>query len=262
MFGVVVACLLGTPAALLRPQNGRKAPPKGLAAEVVAPVPPIGGRSLPWLFEQAIKRVRLKGRFVKTWAFEVETFFGFNVFRGFFSLPFLPLRELGRVQRRHVAQERREHVEGTFAPAQLLEHDHEAGPFLFETRLDVAAGLERGEGTRCAGPRRTPRPSVADFPRLPLRAHPAREGRKTRYAYCAASPHLADGDPFFPFHSVQKVDAAGADRRSWAPSGRAASSASPSSRRGRAAPTRTTAGCSCSSTTCPTTRRSSPSSPR
>ena len=263
MFGVVVACLLGTPAALLRPQNGRKAPPKGLAAEVVAPVPPIGGRSLPWLFEQAIKvgrrrnavldvvappplggrslpsllgkrpeipivaradaiaadrpealaaprppsvlgrlgapgknnvlafpgaealarrqrakisaaalaallladpddcldedlrltrgavprelsgtlyvngparlkvgtvgssahpldghgyvrsfriqrdaahdfddphvrqRVRLKGRFVKTWAFEVETFFGFNVFRGFFSLPFLPLRELG-----------------------------------------------------------------------------------------------------------------------------------------------------------------------
>ena len=39
--------------------------------------------------------MRLKGRFVKTWAFEVETFFGFNVFRGFFSLPFLPLRELG-----------------------------------------------------------------------------------------------------------------------------------------------------------------------
>ncbi|KAH8093404.1 oxidoreductase [Aureococcus anophagefferens] len=418
MFGVVVACLLGTPAALLRPQNGRKAPPKGLAAEVVASVPPIGGRSLPWLFEQAIKNnvlafpgaealarrrrakisaaalaallladpddcldedlrltrgavprelsgtlyvngpARLKvgtraaqGRFVKTWAFEVETFFGFNVFRGFFSLPFLPLRELGfafnalAMWRKNVANtcvvewppgqllalwemgpphaldaetlrttkswSHLEYlatsdcalsrlrpllahtktwtdgdastlvglsalgssytfyefgldgalaasteanmpfessivhdfaitedyyvvqenpvvytgdvgaalgaapmlgngsvVEGTFAPAQLLEHDHEAGPFLFETRLDVAAGLERGEGTlrglatrTLADGSRTHR----DFPS----EHPAREGRKTRYAYCAASPHLADGDPFFPFHSVQKVDVAG-----------------------------------------------------
>ena len=596
MFGVVVACLLGTPAALLRPQNGRKAPPKGLAAEVVAPVPPIGGRSLPWLFEQAIKvgrrrnavldvvappplggrslpsllgkrpeipivaradaiatdrpealaaprppsvlgrlgapgknnvlafpgaealarrqrakisaaalaallladpddcldedlrltrgavprelsgtlyvngparlkvgtvgssahpldghgyvrsfriqrdaahdfddphvrqRVRLKGRFVKTWAFEVETFFGFNVFRGFFSLPFLPLRELGfafnalAMWRKNVANtcvvewppgqllalwemgpphaldaetlrttkswshleylatsdcalsrlrpllahtktwtdgdastlvglsalgssytfyefgldgalassteatmpfessivhdfaitedyyvvqenpvvytgdvgaalgaapmlgngsvvsdvaatsrvvlvprpsgaadrtlvfDTGDHalafhfanayqdddgsvvvvaasfdnyrmgseygfdpVEGTFAPAQLLEHDHEAGPFLFETRLDVAAGLERGEGTLTGLATRTLADGARthrDFPS----AHPAREGRKTRYAYCAASPHLADGDPFFPFHSVQKVDVAGGGPAlSWAP---------------------------------------------
>ncbi|KAH8061141.1 oxidoreductase [Aureococcus anophagefferens] len=106
-------------------------------------------------------------------------------------------------------------VEGTFAPAQLLEHDHEAGPFLFETRLDVAAGLERGEGTLRGLATRTPRRSRRTATSRP---RTRREGRKTRYAYCAASPHLADGDPFFPFHSVQKVDVAGGGPAlSWAP---------------------------------------------
>lgn len=39
-------------------------------------------------------RVHLKGRFVRTWAFNVEMFFGFALFRGFFSLPLRPLEGL------------------------------------------------------------------------------------------------------------------------------------------------------------------------
>ena len=34
--------------------------------------------------------VKVRGRFVRTWAFEVENFFDRNMFRGFFSLPFAP----------------------------------------------------------------------------------------------------------------------------------------------------------------------------
>ena len=34
--------------------------------------------------------VKVRGRFVRTWAFEVENFFDRNLFRGFFSLPFAP----------------------------------------------------------------------------------------------------------------------------------------------------------------------------
>ena len=36
------------------------------------------------------QRATVLGRFVRTWAFELESFFGTNVFRGFFSLPFAP----------------------------------------------------------------------------------------------------------------------------------------------------------------------------
>ena len=35
-------------------------------------------------------KVTVRGRFVRTWAFEVENFFDRNLFRGFFSLPFAP----------------------------------------------------------------------------------------------------------------------------------------------------------------------------
>ena len=34
--------------------------------------------------------VTVRGRFVRTWAYEIENFFDRNLFRGFFSLPFAP----------------------------------------------------------------------------------------------------------------------------------------------------------------------------
>ena len=34
--------------------------------------------------------VKVRGRFVRTWAYEIENFFDRNMFRGFFSLPFAP----------------------------------------------------------------------------------------------------------------------------------------------------------------------------
>ena len=34
--------------------------------------------------------VKVRGRFVRTWAYEIENFFDRNLFRGFFSLPFAP----------------------------------------------------------------------------------------------------------------------------------------------------------------------------
>ena len=34
--------------------------------------------------------VTVRGRFVRTWAYEIENFFDRNMFRGFFSLPFAP----------------------------------------------------------------------------------------------------------------------------------------------------------------------------
>ena len=36
------------------------------------------------------KSVTVRGRFVRTWAYEIENFFDRNMFRGFFSLPFAP----------------------------------------------------------------------------------------------------------------------------------------------------------------------------
>ena len=35
-------------------------------------------------------KVTVRGRFVRTWAYEIENFFDRNLFRGFFSLPFAP----------------------------------------------------------------------------------------------------------------------------------------------------------------------------
>ena len=35
-------------------------------------------------------QVKVRGRFVRTWAYEIENFFDRNLFRGFFSLPFAP----------------------------------------------------------------------------------------------------------------------------------------------------------------------------
>ena len=35
-------------------------------------------------------KVTVRGRFVRTWAYEIENFFDRNMFRGFFSLPFAP----------------------------------------------------------------------------------------------------------------------------------------------------------------------------
>ncbi len=108
-------------------------------------------------------------------------------------------------------------IEGTFDPTHLMEHDHKAGPFLFETRLDVSAGLEYSNGDTLYG--LATRWLVdgsrihRDFPST----HPFLEGRKTRYIYCSASPNLIDGDPFFPFHSVQKIDVESGTCLSWTP---------------------------------------------
>ena len=117
---------------------------------------------------------------------------------------------------------------GSFDPSLLLSHDHEAGPFLYETRVDVAGGLRRlappharveaGEALQgfvtrdLADGARVHR----DFPKT----HPAREGRPTRFVFCTASPDLWDGDPFFPFHTIQKVDLADEGRTlTWTPPG-------------------------------------------
>ena len=35
-------------------------------------------------------KIKVRGRFVRTWAYEIENFFDRNMFRGFFSLPFAP----------------------------------------------------------------------------------------------------------------------------------------------------------------------------
>jgi hypothetical protein len=35
-------------------------------------------------------KIKVRGRFVRTWAYEIENFFDRNLFRGFFSLPFAP----------------------------------------------------------------------------------------------------------------------------------------------------------------------------
>jgi carotenoid cleavage dioxygenase-like enzyme len=54
-----------------------------------------------------------------------------------------------------------------------------------------------------------------DFPRV----HPRREGRPTKYTYVAASPHLQEGEPFFPFQCIQKVALDGSGRTlTWRPS--------------------------------------------
>ena len=49
---------------------------------------PLDGHGFVRAFSLEKKVVR--GRFVRTWAFEVENFFDRNLFRGFFSLPFAP----------------------------------------------------------------------------------------------------------------------------------------------------------------------------
>ena len=51
---------------------------------------PLDGHGFVRAFSFGNDGVTVRGRFVRTWAFEVENFFDRNLFRGFFSLPFAP----------------------------------------------------------------------------------------------------------------------------------------------------------------------------
>ena len=51
---------------------------------------PLDGHGFVRAFSFGGDEVRLRGRFVRTWAYEIENFFDRNLFRGFFSLPFAP----------------------------------------------------------------------------------------------------------------------------------------------------------------------------
>ena len=51
---------------------------------------PLDGHGFVRAFSFGNDGVTVRGRFVRTWAFEVENFFDRNMFRGFFSLPFAP----------------------------------------------------------------------------------------------------------------------------------------------------------------------------
>jgi len=51
---------------------------------------PLDGHGFVRAFSFESDGVKVRGRFVRTWAFEVENFFDRNLFRGFFSLPFAP----------------------------------------------------------------------------------------------------------------------------------------------------------------------------
>ena len=93
---------------------------------------------------------------------------------------------------------------GRFDPNLLLRHDNAWGPFLRLSTVDLAAGTVTHSTTRVH----------RDFPRV----HPRREGRQTKYAYVAASPHLQEGEPFFPFQCIQKVALDGSGRTlTWKP---------------------------------------------
>ena len=80
---------------------------------------------------------------------------------------------------------------GRFDPNLLLRHDNSWGPFLRLSTVDLAAGTVTHE---------TVEHVHRDFPRV----HPRREGRPTKYAYVAASPHLQEGEPFFPSSAFRK----------------------------------------------------------
>ena len=51
---------------------------------------PLDGHGFVRAFNFQEGEASVRGRFVRTWAFEVESFFDRNLFRGFFSLPFAP----------------------------------------------------------------------------------------------------------------------------------------------------------------------------
>ena len=95
---------------------------------------------------------------------------------------------------------------GRFDPNLLLRHDNAWGPFLRLSTVDLAAGTVTHETVDYVH---------RDFPRV----HPRREGRPTKYTYVAASPHIQEGEPFFPFQCIQKVALDGSGRfLTWRPS--------------------------------------------
>ena len=51
---------------------------------------PLDGHGFVRAFSFESDGVKVRGRFVRTWAYEIESFFDRNMFRGFFSLPFAP----------------------------------------------------------------------------------------------------------------------------------------------------------------------------
>ena len=51
---------------------------------------PLDGHGFVRAFSFEGEGVKVRGRFVRTWAYEIENFFDRNMFRGFFSLPFAP----------------------------------------------------------------------------------------------------------------------------------------------------------------------------
>ena len=51
---------------------------------------PLDGHGFVRAFSFGDEANRVRGRFVRTWAYEIENFFDRNLFRGFFSLPFAP----------------------------------------------------------------------------------------------------------------------------------------------------------------------------
>ena len=56
--------------------------------------------------------VKVRGRFVRTWAYEIENFFDRNMFRGFFSLPFAPSMTVSNHHSSHL-RHRADTVTGT-----------------------------------------------------------------------------------------------------------------------------------------------------
>ena len=51
---------------------------------------PLDGHGFVRAFSFQEGKASVRGRFVRTWAYEIENFFDRNLFRGFFSLPFAP----------------------------------------------------------------------------------------------------------------------------------------------------------------------------
>ena len=51
---------------------------------------PLDGHGFVRAFSFGDNALKVRGRFVRTWAYEIENFFDRNLFRGFFSLPFAP----------------------------------------------------------------------------------------------------------------------------------------------------------------------------
>ena len=73
---------------------------------------PLDGHGFVRAFSFKSDGVKVRGRFVRTWAYEIENFFDRNMFRGFFSLPFAPSMTVSNHHSSHL-RHRADTVTGT-----------------------------------------------------------------------------------------------------------------------------------------------------